>query len=155
MLAFCSLSFWPLSFGMLVQVAQMFPMLIGSQIVLVFSTYFIFCSLLYYNQITSIKSGAFNDLTSLKYKIPSSFPWCNLQNINMLSQCSLWYSTILCEMWLWNEGVCHDCPQFHQYQQSKQSSLTLKSLTRIKTRTYNVANPGTGLGQAQALFWWY
>ena len=42
-----------------------FLILIGSQIVLVFSTYFIFCSNLNFNQITSIQAGAFNNLTSL------------------------------------------------------------------------------------------
>ena len=44
-----------------------FLMLIGSQIVIVFSTDFIFCSCLYSNQITSIQEGAFNNLTSLTY----------------------------------------------------------------------------------------
>ena len=44
-----------------------FLMLIGSQIVIVFSTDFIFCSYLYSNQITSIQEGAFNNLTSLTY----------------------------------------------------------------------------------------
>ena len=42
-----------------------FLILIGSQIVIVFSTYFIFCSALNYNQITSIQAGAFKNLTSL------------------------------------------------------------------------------------------
>jgi hypothetical protein len=55
---------------------------------------------------------------------------------------------ILCEILLWNEGACHDGQQFHQYQQNKQSPLTSKSLTTIKTRTSNVGNPGTGLGEA-------
>ena len=44
-----------------------FLILIGSQIVIVFTTYFIFCSALNYNQITSIQAGAFNTLTSLTY----------------------------------------------------------------------------------------
>ena len=44
-----------------------FLILIGSQNVIVFSTYFIFCSDLNYNQITSIQAGAFNNLTSLTY----------------------------------------------------------------------------------------
>jgi hypothetical protein len=42
-----------------------FLMLIGSQIVIVLSTDFIFCSYLYSNQITSIQE--FNNLTSLAY----------------------------------------------------------------------------------------
>ena len=48
--------------------------------------------------------------------------------------------------------IRHDGQQFHQYQQNKQSPLTLKSLTTIKTRTYIVGNPGTGFEQAQTLF---
>ena len=44
-----------------------FLMLIGSQIAIVFSTDFIFCSYLYSNQITSIQEGAFSNLTSLTY----------------------------------------------------------------------------------------
>jgi hypothetical protein len=44
-----------------------FPLIIGSHIVIVFSTYFIFCSRLNYNQITSIQSGAFNDLPKLTH----------------------------------------------------------------------------------------
>jgi len=44
-----------------------FLMLIGSQIVIVFSTYFIFCSSLHSNQITLIQSGIFNDMTSLTH----------------------------------------------------------------------------------------
>ena len=42
-----------------------FLMLIWSQIVIVFSMYFIFCSDLDSNQITSIQEGAFNNLRSL------------------------------------------------------------------------------------------
>ena len=85
----------------------------------------------------------------------SSFPCCNLQNMNKFGQWSFLYSTILCEIWLWNEGLSHDGQQFHQYQQNKQSPLTSKSLTTIKTTAYNVVNTGTGLGQAQTLFCWY
>ena len=44
-----------------------FLVLIGSQIVIVFSTDFIFCSYLYSNQITSIPTGIFNNLTSLTF----------------------------------------------------------------------------------------
>ena len=46
----------------------------------------------------------------------------------------------------------HDGQQFHQYQQNKQPHLTSISLTTIKIKTYNVGNPGTGLGQSQTLF---
>ena len=42
-----------------------FFILIGSQILIVLSTYFIFFSYLGYNQITSIQAGTFNNLTSL------------------------------------------------------------------------------------------
>jgi len=44
-----------------------FLMLIGCHIVIVFSTYFIFCSYLNYNQITSIQEGTFSNLPSLTY----------------------------------------------------------------------------------------
>jgi len=50
-----------------------------------------------------------------KYQIPSSFPCCNLQYMNMSRQWSFLYSTIQCEMWLWNEGLSYDAQQFHQY----------------------------------------
>jgi len=40
-------------------------MLIWSQIVIVYSMYFIFCRYLNSNKITSIQEGAFNNLTSL------------------------------------------------------------------------------------------
>ena len=40
----------------------------------------------------------------------------------------------------------HDGQLLHQYQ-PKKSPLTSKSLYTIKTRTYNIGNPGTGLGQ--------
>jgi hypothetical protein len=90
-----------------------------------------------------------------KYQIPSIFPCCDLQNMNMLIQWSFSYSMILCEMWLWNEGLSHDGQQFHQYQQNKQPPLTSTSLTTIKTSTYNVENFGTGLAQPQTLFCWY
>jgi hypothetical protein len=42
-----------------------FLILIESQILIVFSTYFIFFSYLYDNQITSIQVGAFNNLSNL------------------------------------------------------------------------------------------
>ena len=50
------------------------------------------------------------------------------------------------------EGLIHDGQLIHQYQQSKQSHLTSKSLTTIKTRTHNVRNPGSSLGQEQHSF---
>ena len=50
-----------------------FLMLIGSQIVIVFSTDFIFYSYLYSNQITSFQEGAFNNLTSLTYLKVSNY----------------------------------------------------------------------------------
>ena len=63
---------------------------------------------------------------------------------------------------LWNEGLNSDGHQFHQYQQNELSYLILTELTeqsyliltelikhKIKTTTYNIGNPGTGLGQSQ------
>ena len=49
----------------------------------------------------------------------------------------------------------HDGQHFYQYQQNKQSPLTLKSLNTIKTRTHNIGNSGTGSGRANTLFCGY
>jgi hypothetical protein len=66
------------------------------------------------------QSTTWQDLLDCKYQIPSGIPYCNLQNINLLSQWSLLYSSILCEMWLWKENLRHDGEQLYQYSQSKQ-----------------------------------
>jgi hypothetical protein len=94
-------------------------------------------------------------MSCFKYQMSSSFPWCNLHNMNKFGQWSFLYSTIIYEMWRCNEGLNHDCQQFHQYQQNKQTRPTSKSLITINTRTHNVGNQGTGLGQTQTLFCWY
>jgi hypothetical protein len=47
------------------------------------------------------------------------------------------------------KSLSHDGQQFHQY---NKAPLTSKSLTTIKTTTYNVGNPGTGSGQAKPFF---
>jgi len=94
------------------------------------------------HQSNQAHSTTWQDLLICKYQIPSSIPCCNLQNINMFSQWSLLYSTILCEMWLWKESLRHVGQQLYQYQQNKQPPLTSKSLTTVKTRTYNVGNTG-------------
>ena len=52
-------------------------------------------------QSNQVHSTTCQDLLSCKYQIPSNFPCCNLQNMNMLIQWFFLYSTILCEMWLW------------------------------------------------------
>ena len=82
-----------------------------SQFVIVFSTYFICCSNLQSNQITSITSGIFNDLLICKYQINSIFhvftfkTWICLVNIPFYIErfsvkCDLkwrfkpWWSTI-------------------------------------------------------------
>ena len=70
LLAFCPLSLFDLCpsvcwFWLHKCCLPTFLMLIKSQFVIVFSTYLIFCSYLYSNQITSIQEGAFNNLTSL------------------------------------------------------------------------------------------
>ena len=111
-----------------------FFIFIESQLIIVFSTYFIFCSYLYSNQITSIQSGTFNKLTSLTHLYVSNsfyFPCCNLQNMNMLSQWSLLYSTILCEMWLWKESLRHDL----------RTIISISTKQTEKSGTYNVGNP--------------
>ena len=45
--------------------------------------------------------------------------------------------------------IYSDGQQFHQYQQNEQSLLTWNHWTWKKTTTYDVRNPGPGLGQAQ------
>jgi hypothetical protein len=67
-----------------------FPLFIGSQIVIVFSTYFIFCSNVNNNQITSIQSGyyeivwtSFLQLRIVEYKNDhwlNIFMFCKLQH---------------------------------------------------------------------------
>ena len=42
-----------------------------------------------------------------------------------------------------------DGQYFHQYQQNKQSPRTFKSLNLQETNTYDVGNPGLGLGRVQ------
>jgi hypothetical protein len=114
-----------------------------------------FCITIRLHQSNQTYSTTYQAFLICKHQILSIFPCCDLQNMNMLIQWSFSYSTILCEMWLWNEGLSHDDQQFHQYQQNKQSPLTSTSLTTIKTSTYNVENFGTGLAQPHTLFCWY
>jgi len=47
---------------------------------------------------------------------------------------------------LWQESLNSDSQQFHQYQQNDQSPLTEHK--KKLTTTYEVGNPGSGLGQA-------
>jgi hypothetical protein len=109
-----------------------FPLLIGSQIVIVFSTCFIFCSRLNSNQITSIQS-----LYNYEF-------W--------LCLCKIVRSTVILLLLLFIITSHIESSNIKRITElTKQSPLILKSLTTIKTRTYNVVNPGTGLGQAQVL----
>ena len=48
-------------------------------------------------------------------------------------------------MYLWKERLNSDGQQFHQYPQNEHSPLTF-------TMTYDVRNPGSGLGQAQKIW---
>jgi hypothetical protein len=59
----------------------------------------------------------------------------------------LWSSTFSL---IWKESLS-DGHQFHQNQQNEQSPLILTTLTEHKknSMTYEVGNPGPGLGQAQ------
>jgi hypothetical protein len=115
----------------------------------------VICIIIRLHQSKKAHSTTCQVLLICKYEILSIFPCCNFQNMNMFSQWYFLFSTILCEMWLWNEGLSHEGQQFHQYQQNKQSPLTSTSLTIIKTRTCNVGNSGTGLGQPQTPLGWY
>ena len=54
---------------------------------------------------------------------------------------------------LWNANFNSDSEQFNQYQQNEQSPLKLNSLNMKKTTTYDIGNPGPGLGQAQKCGW--
>ena len=51
---------------------------------------------------------------------------------------------------LWKENLNTEGQQFHHYIQNRQPSLTSthKKKERKKTTTYNIGNPGPGLGQA-------
>jgi hypothetical protein len=81
----------------------------------------VICMLIRLNQSNQAYSTTYQALMSCKYQIPSIFPCCNLQNMNMFSQWSFLYSTIICEMWLCKEIFRHDGQQFHQYQQTHPS----------------------------------
>jgi len=52
---------------------------------------------------------------------------------------------------LWNESLHNDGQQLHQYQQNEQSLLISNNdhCTKYKIMTYDVRNPGLGLGHAQ------
>ena len=51
---------------------------------------------------------------------------------------------------LWKESLKSDGKKIHQYQQNEElPTFHLKSVNIIKTTTYDVGNPGPGLGQAQ------
>ena len=124
-----------------------FPMLIGLKLSLYFVNILYFA--VFWHSVSSHHCNQAHSTTCqalfiCKFQIPSMFPYSYLQSMNMLSQWSFLYSTILCEMWLCKES--HDGQLFHQYQ-PKKSPLTSKSLYTIMTRTYNIGNPGTGLGQ--------
>ena len=89
---------------------------------LVHILYFVvICILIRLHQFNQAYSTTCQALISCKYQIHSIFPCCNLQDMNMFSQWSFLYSTILCEMWLCKESFRHDGQQFHQYQQTQLS----------------------------------
>ena len=164
MFAFCSLSLsltfvlWYVGSGYTKVVFRLSVCLLGLKLslYLVCILYFaVICTITRLHQSNQVHSMTWQALHICKYEIPSTFPCYNFQNMNMFSQWYLLYSTILCEMWLCNEGLSHDGQQFHQYQESKQSPLTSTSLTTINTSTYNVGNSGTGLAQPQTLFCGY
>ena len=89
-----SLLLWPLSFGMLVCVTQMFVFglslcLLGLKlsIYLVRILYFVaFWNLITLYQSNQTHSTTCQDYMSCKYQTPSSFPCCNLQHMSMLIQ---------------------------------------------------------------------
>jgi len=70
------------------------------------------CILHRLHQSNQAHSTTCQDSLICKYQIPSCIPCCNLQNMNMLSQWSFLYSTILFEMWLWKESLRHDGEQW-------------------------------------------
>ena len=94
-----------------------FLMLIGSQIVIVFSTGVIFCSYLYSNQFTSIHEQL--DKPYLSVCIKLFFPCCNLQSMNIFN----WWSFFIFSNYMWDvtmkrKSLSYDGEQFHQYQQT-------------------------------------
>ena len=52
-------------------------------------------------------------------------------------------------IYLWKESSNTDGQRFQQYQQNEESLLISNPWTKNKTTTYEVGNPGPGLGQAQ------
>ena len=70
----------------------------------------------------------------------SPFLNCGNQNIHQNAPTSAAY--------LWKESLNSDSQQSNQYQQNKQSCLTLTHWTPKKTTTSDVWIPGPGLGQA-------
>ena len=60
-----------------------------------------------------------------------------------------WSQVLLCgSVRLWRQFINSDGQQLHWHQQSEQLPVTLAHWTLKKT-TYDVGNPGPGLGQAQ------
>jgi hypothetical protein len=95
-------------------------------------------------------STTWQALLFCKYQIISIFPCCNLQDMNIFSQWYFLYITIICEMWSWKKVFK---PWWSTIPStSTNPPLTSKSLTTIKTTTYNVGDPGTGSGRAKTFF---
>ena len=103
----------------------------------------VICILIRLHQSKKAHSTTWQALLLCKYQITSIFPCCILQNMNMFSQ---WYVFIF-----YNYVRCYYEKKVFKSWWSAIPSISTnppvssKSLTTIKTTTYNVGNPGTGL----------
>ena len=62
------------------------------------------------------------------------------------------FKHILYLIQLWKESLNSDGQQFHQYQQRKHLTSDLNSSNIEKTTTYDIRNPGPGVGLPQICF---
>jgi hypothetical protein len=107
------------------------------------------CTIIRFHQSNQTHSTTCQALLICKYHIPSIFPSCNLQSMNMFIQLSFFY--VRCD---YEKKVFK--PWWSTIQSiSTNPPLTCKSLTTIKTTTHNVENPGTGSGRANTFLCWY
>ena len=108
-----------------------------------------YCTIIRLHQSNQAHSTTCQALLFCRYQIPSIFPCCNLQSMNMYIQ--LYFFYVRCDYekkfftpwWSTIPSISTNPP------------LTSKSLTTIKITTHNIGNPGTGSGRTKTFFCWY
>ena len=105
------------------------------------------------HQSTPTHSMTCQALLLCKYQIISIFPCCNLQNMNIFSQ----WSFFIFSNYMWDVIIKKVVKPWWSTISSISTNppLSSKSLTTIKTTTYNVGIPGTGSRRARMFFCWY